>query len=156
MCGVYEVNGIYQVNAKVDSLTKKNESLIVASAAIIAVATSNYELCGTPGHNTPKCHIFAGIPSDQVYYAQRNPYSNTYNPDWRNHPKFSYKSNNVLFPPNPTPDVPLGYQRGARASPQAPKKSNLKLILENFIATQSQQNKEFTNQNIHTNELIKQ
>ena len=62
----------------------------------------------------------------------------------------------MLFPPNPTPDVPLGYQRGVHASPQPPKKSNLKLIMENFIATQSQQKKEFTNQNIHTNELIKQ
>lgn len=28
-------------------------------------------------------------------------------------------------------------------------------MMENFIAHQSQQNKEFTNQNIHMNELIK-
>jgi len=30
---------------------------------------------------------------------QRNPYSNTYNPGWAEHPNFSYPSNNVLQPP---------------------------------------------------------
>lgn len=29
-------------------------------------------------------------------------------------------------------------------------------MMENFIASQIQQNKEFVNQNIHTNELVKQ
>lgn len=34
--------------------------------------------------------------------------------------------------------------------------SNLELVLENFIMSQTQQNKEFMNQNVHTNEMIKQ
>lgn len=38
----------------------------------------------------------------------------------------------------------------------APRKSIFKLIMENFITTQTQQNKEFMNQNVHTNELVKQ
>lgn len=153
---MYKVNGINHVNAKVDSLTNKIESLIVTPAATVAATTSNCELYGTLVHNTPECHLLAGIPSDQVNYSQGNSYSNTYNPGWRNHPNFSYKSNNMLFAPNPTPFVPPGYQKGAVVDPQAPKKSNLKLMMENFITTQSQQNKEFTNQNIHTNKMIKQ
>lgn len=94
------------------------------------------------------------IPSNQVNTAQGNPYSNTYNPGWRNHPNFSYKNNNALFAPSPTPVVPPGYQKGSPAAPQAPKKSNLELTMENFIATEIQKNNEFTNQNVHTNELI--
>ena len=35
-------------------------------------------------------------------------------------------------------------------------KPNLKEIMENFISAQTQQNKEFLNQNIHVNELITQ
>jgi hypothetical protein len=37
-----------------------------------------------------------------------------------------------------------------------PQKSNLEKIMENFISGQTQQNKEFLNQNIHVNELIMQ
>lgn len=77
---MYEVNGINHANAKVDALTKKIESLIVTPAATVAAVTPNHELCGTHGHNTVECHLLAGIPTDQVNYAQGNPYSNTYNP----------------------------------------------------------------------------
>lgn len=101
-------SNIDHVNAKVDALTKKIESLIVTPTTNVAVAISNCELCGTPGHNTPKCHLLAGILSDQVNYAQGNPYSNTYNPGWRNHPNFPNKNNNALFAPNPTLVVPPG------------------------------------------------
>ena len=35
-------------------------------------------------------------------------------------------------------------------------KPNLEKIMENFISSKTQQNKEFMNQNIHVNELITQ
>ena len=39
-----------------------------------------------------------------------NPFSNTYNPGWRNHPKFSWNNNNNL--------VPQGFQKNiARQAP---------------------------------------
>lgn len=114
---MYEVNGIDHFNAKVDAFTKKIESLTVTPTATVATTTSNCELCGTPRHNTPECHLLAGIPSNKVNYAQGNPYSNTYNPGWRNHLNFSYKNNNALFAPNPTPVVPPGYQKGASDTP---------------------------------------
>jgi hypothetical protein len=107
--GMYEVNGIDCVNAKVDALTQKVESLAITPIAIIADVTPNCEFCGTPGHTNADCHLLAGIPTDQVNYAQGNPYSNTYYPGWRNHPNFSYKNNNALFPPNSTPVIPPCY-----------------------------------------------
>lgn len=153
---MYEVNGIYHVNAKVDALTQKIESLAITLATTVVAITPNCELCGIPGHTNVDCQLLAGIPTDQIYYAQGNPYSNTYNPGWRNHPNLSYKSNNALFPPNPPPAIPPSYQKGAPVAPQAPRKSNLEIMMENFINSQAQQNKEFENQNAHTSEMMKQ
>ncbi|XP_050876375.1 uncharacterized protein LOC127080090 [Lathyrus oleraceus] len=108
----YEVNGINHVNAKVYALTQNIENLTITLVATIATVAPNCELCGTPGHTNVECQLLAGIPTDQVNYTQGNPYSNTYNPGWRNHPNFSYKNKNALFSPNPTPVVPPGYQKG--------------------------------------------
>jgi hypothetical protein len=52
--------------------------------------------------------------------------------------------------------TPPGFQKGAPAAPNIPTKSNLELIMENFVLAQTQLNEEFTNQNIHINESIKQ
>lgn len=61
-----------------------------------------------------------------------------------------------MFAPNLTPVVPPGSQKGAPDSPQAPRKSNLELVMENFMNAQVQQNKDFANQNAQTNEMMKQ
>ncbi|XP_057250089.1 uncharacterized protein LOC130591171 [Beta vulgaris subsp. vulgaris] len=44
-----------------------------------------------------------------------SPYSNTYNPGWRDHPNFSYKSNNVQ---NPQPPPQSSYQPPHQNPPQ--------------------------------------
>ncbi|KAI5396354.1 hypothetical protein KIW84_062526 [Lathyrus oleraceus] len=75
---------------------------------------------------------------------------------WKNHPNFSYKNNNALYAPGQAPAVPLGYQKSANNAPNMPRKSNLELMMESFIATQAQTNKDFLNQNIHTSEQLKQ
>lgn len=74
--------------------------------------------------------------------------------------KLLLQNNNVLFAPSqppittpfPTPSTPPNFQKGTTIAPSAPRKSNLELMMENFIATQTQQNKEFMNQNVHTSE----
>jgi hypothetical protein len=153
---MYEVNSIDRINAKIDALTQKIKSLIITPAAIEAAVTPSCELCGTPGHTNADCQLLAGIPTNQVNYTQGNPYSNTYNPGWRNHPNFSYKNNNALFPSNLTPAIPPSYRNGAPVAPQAPRKSNLEIMMENFMTAQAQQNKDFTNKNAHTSEIMKQ
>ena len=154
--GMYEISGLDHIHAKVDALTQKLDNLAITPPATVAAVTPNCEICGNPGHAAQECQVLAGLPPDQVNYAQGNPYSNTYNPGWKNHPNFSYKNNNALYPPNQTPVVPPGSQKAMTAAPTAPRKSNLELMMENFIATQAQTNKEFLNQNIHTSEQIKQ
>ncbi|XP_058761643.1 uncharacterized protein LOC131635058 [Vicia villosa] len=154
--GMYEVSGIDHVNAKVDALTQKIENLSMTPSAIVAAIAPNCELCGVQGHIVSECQLLAGIPPDQMNYAQGNPYSNTYNPGWKNHPNFSYKNNNALYAPQTPPGFQKPNQTAPQVAPQAPRKSNLEIIMENFVATQTQQNKEFMNQNIHTSELVKQ
>jgi hypothetical protein len=153
---MYELSSLDHVNAKVDALTQKIDSLTITPTATVAAVAPNCEICGVQGNTAPECQLLIGTSTDQVNYAQGNPYSNTYNPGWKNHPNFSYKYNNALYAPNQTPTVPPGYQKAATNTQNAPRKSNLEIMMENFIATQAQTNKDFLNQNIHTSEQIKQ
>lgn len=63
------------------------------------------------------------------------------------------KNYNSTFPQNNTPERPPGFQAQRPTQPiqATPQKSNLEKIMENFISAQTQQNKEFMNQNIHIN-----
>lgn len=47
---MYEVNGIDRVNAKVDALTQKIESLDITPVATVAAITPNCELYGSSGN----------------------------------------------------------------------------------------------------------
>ncbi|XP_058725551.1 uncharacterized protein LOC131596831 [Vicia villosa] len=157
-----EVNSLDQVNAKVEALTQKLENLTTTPAATVAQVAQNCDLCGLQSHFAPECPLLTGVPAEQTNYVQGNPYSNTYNPGWKNHPNFSYKSNNALYAPGQAPSTPPDYSKtpnhpnnGPNTS-NVPRKSNLEIMIESFIVSQSQINKGFENQNIHTNEQMKQ
>lgn len=81
--GMYEVSGIDHVNAKVDALTQKIESLTITPAATVVVVTLSYDLCGVPGNNVSECQLLEDITPNQSNHAQGNPHSNTYNPGWK-------------------------------------------------------------------------
>ena len=97
--GMYEISNLDHVNAKVDALVQKIESLNVSPPAAVVAITQNCEVCGIQGHTPAECQLLTGIQAEQVNYAQGSPYSNTYNSNWKNHPNFSYKSNNALYAP---------------------------------------------------------
>ncbi|XP_042405116.1 uncharacterized protein LOC121995443 [Zingiber officinale] len=105
------------------------------------------------GHSAMNCQIMVTQPTgaqvEQVdainNYAQKpnnNPYSNTYNPGWRNHPNFSYRNNQNQSGQN---------NYGASGGFQQEKKSNLEVMMENFIATQSKQNDEYRQHMVESN-----
>lgn len=81
------------MNAKMDAIVQKVESLSVKPTATVAAVRPRCEIYGTQGQITTKCNLLAESNPYQVNYAQGNPNSNTYNPGWRNHPNFSYKNN---------------------------------------------------------------
>ncbi|XP_058764431.1 uncharacterized protein LOC131637882 [Vicia villosa] len=50
----------------------------------------NCEICGGP-HFAVHCVVTAQQVEEINFLKQNNPYSNTYNPGWKNHPNFSWK-----------------------------------------------------------------
>jgi len=71
-----------------------------------------WEICGIQGYVAAKGQsTFPGIEHANAMqnYGQRsqnNPFSNTYKPGWRNHPKFSYCNNNPIPSNAPQPQPP--------------------------------------------------
>jgi hypothetical protein len=74
-----------------------------------------------------ECQVGNPSMSEQASYVsnyqrqQNNPYSNTYNPGWQNHPNFSWRNNQANSQPPP------GFQ-------QQDKEPSLKEILTQFIS----------------------
>lgn len=104
----------------------------------------SYEICGSIDHLTENCQVgspFAKNTSYQVNYVSNfnlrpinDPYSNTYNPGWRNHPNFSYRPNPSLMP-QMNARQPLEFQRPPFPQ-QAPQKSNLEAMVESMLLVQ--------------------
>jgi len=105
------------LSAKVDAITQRLDRMNVN------VVNSNtpppYEICGSIEHLTLNCQVgspFTQETSEVNYVNKFNPrptngsYSNSYNPSWRNYPKFYFKPN-----PNP-PSIP---QMDARPPPDS-------------------------------------
>jgi hypothetical protein len=119
--GIYEVEAIIALQAQIAALSKKLEAHTVN-----AVATpSPCNQCGGP-HNHGEC-IIGQAPPEQVCYMNNNnapnPYSNTYNAGWRNHPNLGWGNNNMQRPVQGQPNQP----------PQE-KKSNLERMMETLTA----------------------
>ncbi|XP_075649944.1 uncharacterized protein LOC142620465 [Castanea sativa] len=99
--------------------------------------------CFEINHATNECaslSSFSNVPEQQVYaFNSYRPnyssYSNNYNPNMRNHPYLSYKSDNVLNPP-----TPRNFNSPHASSSSRP---SLEDALSTFIQKQSEQNQKF-------------
>ena len=92
VAGIYEIDGMNMLNAKMDSLVKMFGKMGTVNAISNSIFCDN---CGG-SHMSSECKQV-----EQVHFAsnfnrsqQNNPYSNTYNPGWRNHPNFSWNNQN--------------------------------------------------------------
>nr|ABD63156.1 Retrotransposon gag protein [Asparagus officinalis] len=114
--GRYDVDALDHIASRVDALFQKFDKMSMNS---VASNSTNCEICGIIGHSAVECQI-GNSPSpdaplsEHVNYMNNfnqkgDPFSNTYNPGWRNHPNLSYKN-----PPlNPIPHSnfqPPGFQ----------------------------------------------
>ncbi|KAI5335253.1 hypothetical protein L3X38_025386 [Prunus dulcis] len=107
--GVYEMSSNNDLALQVASLEKKLDSMLNIVPKIAEVCA----ICNIPGHPTYQCSASEAYPEfvqEQVNlmnsYNQRprnDPFSNTYNPGWRDHPNLSWKNNNQFqnFQPKP-------------------------------------------------------
>src|SRR5262249_44603896 len=121
VAGKYEIDVMTTIFAKMDALSKQVMEAKNPTASSSGICSAeNYYL------EVPEQVDYVG---NQGRY-QNNPYSQTYNPGWRNHPNFSYANNQNVQRPN----FPLGYQK-----PQLPhplpqeKKPSLEELLIQFI-----------------------
>src|SRR5262249_24383784 len=101
--GVRNVDAVTALAAQIELLNKKMDGMSVGVMMMC-------KLCGVPRHKSVECQD--GIPFENprkkfVFRGnlqrppQNNPYLNTYNPGWRNHPNFSWSNQQNQRPPPP-------------------------------------------------------
>ena len=87
---------------------------------------ATYQWCNGP-HASEMCQVGNPMMSEgfeQAYFVGNNQFGNTYNPNWRNHPNFSWWNNQGMMPMN----APM--QQGA---PPQEKKDNLEELVVKII-----------------------
>jgi hypothetical protein len=93
-----------EVTSKVDALTRKLDQILAAGFAPTPVApiSNSHEVCpfcSNPSYQEKDCPIigqFSEVLLEQMNAAfsrpGNDPYSNSYNSRWRNHPNFSWRA----------------------------------------------------------------
>ncbi|KAH9722992.1 hypothetical protein KPL70_006933 [Citrus sinensis] len=105
--GLYEVKDNFDVKATLATLSRKVDALALNQSMNHhpSVANEVCAICFNLSHtaqNYPSLPAYQEAYSEQVHALQsyektpNNPYSPTYNPNWRNHPNFSWKQNQPL------------------------------------------------------------
>ncbi|XP_075670134.1 uncharacterized protein LOC142639888 [Castanea sativa] len=102
--GLYEVSEDLDIKARLNSLTCKVEALALGRGmnSVNQVQSETCSICASPMHTTQMCPSVVGYPD--FYTEQANslnnygkpfasPFLETYNPNWMNHPNFSWRQN---------------------------------------------------------------
>ena len=98
-------------------------------------------ICSHSDHTIETCHMCSFTDQEQAnyvgqnnYFPKNNPYSNTDNLGWRNHPNFSWSSNSIVLNPQ-------GQQRISQQAVrvvQESKKSDLESIVFQLATSQQE------------------
>ncbi|KAG9450144.1 hypothetical protein H6P81_010109 [Aristolochia fimbriata] len=138
VAGIHNVDPILALQAQVESLTNQLSKFHTPS-----LVAQICDMCGGghPNHECQAGNVQAVNSLDQANYASNfrrsnDPYYNTYNPGWRNHPNFSWSNNNQQ--PNTQQPIaqtrpPPGFQKAAREPEQ---KSNLEDMISKILENQ--------------------
>ncbi|KAF7839500.1 uncharacterized protein G2W53_007982 [Senna tora] len=128
VAGVQDSDMFASLSSQIAALTKEVKSLGIQGAVkAVSPFVQACENCGEM-HTSEQCPL---VLESVQYLANRNannPYSNTYNPGWRNHPNFSWSQNQGAGPssfarPNNPPGFNIGgFNQQARALPLPTKK----------------------------------
>ena len=152
--GMYLLSKDMEMQAKLSTLARRLEELEKRNQhevrAVTEASMHNQPCvnCQSTEHQGEHC---PSVPSVRDFVVEQDnamgqykppstaPYSNTYNPDWRNHPNLSWK-------PKPPPYVPpvAQQQHGSSSQPQPPPSSspveqvimNLSKVVGNFVEEQ--------------------
>ncbi|XP_058764719.1 uncharacterized protein LOC131638164 [Vicia villosa] len=122
-------------------LEKKTVAQVQPAQPIQAV---NCEICGGP-HFAMHCVATAQQVEEINFLKQNNPYSNTYNPGWKNHPNFSWKDRQGNVPKQgavPYQSLPpqQPYQQPQQQfQQQGPRKADWEIAIEKMMSQIAQQ-----------------
>ncbi|XP_050889277.1 uncharacterized protein LOC127094492 [Lathyrus oleraceus] len=141
-----------QIAAEVERRLKKmaiDTQTVAQVQPVQPTQASNCEICGGP-HLTAHCVATAQQIEEIKFLRQNNPYSNTYNPGWKNHPNFSWKDQQGHVQNQPQqqqfrPQQQQPYQQ--QFQQQVPRKADWELAIEK-MAAQSSQFQEETRSNL--------
>ncbi|XP_050919174.1 uncharacterized protein LOC127136685 [Lathyrus oleraceus] len=144
-----------QIAAEVERRLKKmaiDTQAVVQVQPVQPTQASNCEICGGP-HLTAHCVATAQQIEEIKFLRQNNPYSNTYNPGWKNHPNFSWKDQQGNVQNQPLqqqfrPQQQQPYQQPQQQfQQQVPRKVDWEIAIEK-MAVQSSQFQEETRSNL--------
>ncbi|WRX20690.1 Retrotransposon gag domain - like 10 [Theobroma cacao] len=123
--GIHELDVVNTISTQLASLIKK-----IDKVSVNAVQNSfmTCEFCGE-GHSNDNCPIYFESCQSVGNRQQNNPYSNTYNPGWSNHPNFSW-NNNQRSSLVAKSNFPPGFSSGA---PMLEKKPSMEDMLMKFM-----------------------
>jgi len=108
--GKYAIDALTLLTAKMDAMTQKLDKLNVN--AVNSFASPHVKHAAYVNNFQPRLN--------------HDPYSNSYDPGWKQHPNFSYRTDPVPFPQANARPTPPGFQRPTFPSQAPPpQKSNL-------------------------------
>ena len=97
--GVHQVESHKSLKMKLETITKQLETLMKAHSQPTQQPPPTCEQCGQTGHDSTDCTIGVFFTQPQEEEANfvgnsnqsgHDPYSNTYNPGWKDHPALSW------------------------------------------------------------------
>ncbi|KAG8476549.1 hypothetical protein CXB51_033524 [Gossypium anomalum] len=137
IAGVYNIDSVTMLSNQVELLNKKIDGLFGSTQVHPAMR------CDSSGGGVPIEYppFNPTTEEEQVNYmgnnnfrSQNNPYSNTYNAGWKNHPNFFWGGQQNQRPQNP--------QNFQQPPYQQEKKPNLEEMLSKFISTEPEPKQE--------------
>jgi hypothetical protein len=92
--GIHKISQPDSVAAQLEAITKQLSSIMSDSSSVVSAVQSigNCQACGNAGHQTHECMSFASgdpVVSEVAYAQGQSPFSQSYNPNWKNHPNLS-------------------------------------------------------------------
>ncbi|XP_052298373.1 uncharacterized protein LOC102614752 [Citrus sinensis] len=151
--GIHNLREDHDLQAKFASLVRKVEALEhKKSDQVKSVQEIACNICNSNDHFTQECPTLPALKeclNDQANvintFNKPNPYSQTYNPGWKNHPNFSWRNNNNAQSSQAPP--PQNFQNPQPYAPYVPPPwKNLEDTMHSFIRKQDVIN----NQNAQT------
>nr|GFA58480.1 hypothetical protein [Tanacetum cinerariifolium] len=113
------VSNRHGTNSEISELSKKVDILLrnlgKGVPNVSHVSHNACLMCGDPSHSVNNCQNW-GAPSNEevngVYgnHPRNDPFSESYNPGWRNHPNFCWKDDDTYNRPNNTQQQNYGYK----------------------------------------------